>query len=254
MSTTHAMQLTANWLQIELENAENAANAGNDVQMKKNRDKYASHGNIILTMALLLREENPWLVPTEDHIYELMEPTNIELHATAMLSLPSGECMYPDPTLCTALISAFYSSLSDQVVFRAPVNVSISSKDKFLCRHWHFACMATESDGLPNELAMVVFLLRFIAAGVKGMCKLTTVRLNKIHLIDKHDLAGELVGFQVGVTMESETRCLVLWKLMVLWEPATYILQGLGRRCCVPENYSSVVCRFRFSYGVWQCT
>ncbi|KAI7978985.1 Nuclear pore complex protein NUP107 [Camellia lanceoleosa] len=51
-------------------------------------------------------KENPWLVPTEDHIYESVEPLFLELHAIAMLCLPSGECMCPDATLCATLIGA----------------------------------------------------------------------------------------------------------------------------------------------------
>ncbi|MFS7974637.1 putative nuclear pore protein [Helianthus anomalus] len=206
-----------NWLQIELENAENAANAGNDVSdEEKQRANMVAMETLSSSMALLLREENPWLVPTEDHIYELMEPTNIELHATAMLSLPSGECMYPDPTLCTALTSAFYSSLSDQVVLerQLQVNVSISLKDSS-CVDIALRCMATESDGFgPNELADGGVLAAVIAAGVKG----------------------ELVGFQVGVTMEILR--LDAWYCGTdgsLGSPATYILRGLCRRCCVPE-------------------
>ncbi|KAI7735809.1 hypothetical protein M8C21_000571 [Ambrosia artemisiifolia] len=200
-----------NWLQIELENA------GNDVSKEEKERAYmVAMETLSSSMALLLREENSWLVPTEDHIYELMEPTNIELHATAMLSLPSGECMYPDPTLCTALTSAFYSSLSDEVVLerQLQVNVSISAKDSSSVEI-ALRCMATESDGFgPNELADGGVLAAVVAAGVKG----------------------ELVGFQVGVTMEILR--LDAWYCGIdgsLGSPATYILRGLCRRCCIPE-------------------
>ncbi|KAI3786220.1 hypothetical protein L1987_45355 [Smallanthus sonchifolius] len=200
-----------NWLQIELDDA------GIDLSNEeKARANLVARETLSSSMTLLLRDENPWLVPTEDHIYEFMEPTNIELHATAMLSLPSGECMYPDPTLCTALTSAFYSSLSDEVVLdrQLQVNVSISAKDSSSVEI-ALRCLATENDGFgPNKLADGGVLAAVIAAGVKG----------------------ELVGFQVGVTMEILR--LDAWYCGTdgsLGSPATYIFRGLCRRCCVPE-------------------
>ncbi|KAG2241600.1 hypothetical protein Bca52824_096420 [Brassica carinata] len=33
----------------------------------------------------------------------------LELHATSMLCLPSGECLRPDATVCAALMSAVYA-------------------------------------------------------------------------------------------------------------------------------------------------
>ncbi|XP_076889384.1 nuclear pore complex protein NUP107-like isoform X2 [Bidens hawaiensis] len=200
-----------NWLQIEIENA------GDDVSKEeKVKANMVAMETLSSSMALLLREENHWLVPTEDNIYDLMEPTNIELHATAMLSLPSGECMYPDPTLCTALTSAFYSSISDEVVsdHQLQVNVSVSAKDSSSVEI-ALRCCATENDGFgPNKLADGGVLAAVIAAGVKG----------------------ELAGFQVGVTMEILR--LDAWYCGTdgsLGNPATYILRGLCRRCCIPE-------------------
>lgn len=63
-----------------------------------------------------LGKENPWLVPTEDSTYESVEPLFLELRATAMLCLPSGECMCPDANLCASLMSALYASVDEQVV------------------------------------------------------------------------------------------------------------------------------------------
>lgn len=59
-------------------------------------------------------------------MYELVDPTSLELHATAMLCLPSGECMLPDATLCTALTSALYSSVSNEVVNNRQLQVCSS--------------------------------------------------------------------------------------------------------------------------------
>lgn len=57
----------------------------------------------------------PWLASI-DNIYESAEPVFLELHATAMLCLPSGDCLCPDATVCTTLTSALYSSVGDEVV------------------------------------------------------------------------------------------------------------------------------------------
>lgn len=58
----------------------------------------------------------PWLVLTQDPVYESTELLFLELHATAMLCLPSGEWMAPDATLCTTLMSALYSSVIEEEV------------------------------------------------------------------------------------------------------------------------------------------
>lgn len=61
-------------------------------------------------------KEEPWLVPTQDRLYESTEPVFLELHATAVLCLPSGEWMVPDATVCTTLTSALYSSVTEEEV------------------------------------------------------------------------------------------------------------------------------------------
>ncbi|KAJ9568502.1 hypothetical protein OSB04_004468 [Centaurea solstitialis] len=203
-----------NWLQIELENA--AIDPSDISNEEKQRATVVAMETLSSSMTLLLRKENQWLVPTEDNIYELMEPTNLELHATAMLCLPSGECMPPDATLCTALTSAFYSSVSEEVVSdrQLLVNVSISAKDSCSVEV-SLRCLATENDGIgPNKLADGGVLAAVIAAGIKG----------------------ELAGFQAGVTMEILR--LDAWYCDndgSLGSPATYIVRGLCRRCCIPE-------------------
>ncbi|CAL5379562.1 unnamed protein product [Camellia sinensis] len=128
-----------------------------------------------------LRKENPWLVPVEDHVYESVEPLFLELHAIAMLCLPSGECMCPDATLCATLMSALYSSVNEEVVLnRQLMVVSISSTDNY-CIEVFLRCLATDGDGLgPHELNDGGILATVIAAGFKG----------------------ELVRFQADVTME----------------------------------------------------
>ncbi|XP_028082988.1 nuclear pore complex protein NUP107-like [Camellia sinensis] len=94
------------------------------------------------------------------------------------------------------------------------VSVSISSTDNY-CIEVVLRCLATDGDGLgPHELNDGGILAIVIAVGFKG----------------------ELVRFQAGVTME-------ILRLDAWYSskdgspegPATYIVQGLCRRCCIPE-------------------
>lgn len=73
-------------------------------------------------------KENPWLAFVEDHTHESEASVFLELHATAMLCLPSGESMHPDATICTVLMSALYSSVSKEVVLHRQLMVCL-----FLC-------------------------------------------------------------------------------------------------------------------------
>ncbi|KAK2979499.1 hypothetical protein RJ640_008383, partial [Escallonia rubra] len=203
-----------NWLKIELENAEiPPLELSNE---EKQRAVAAARETLSSSLSLLRRKENPWLVPTEDRIYESVEPIFLELHATAMLCLPSGECMSPDATLCTTLMSALYSSVNEEVVLNRQlmVNVSISARDSY-CLNVVVRCLATEGDGLgPHVLDDGGILATLIAAGFKG----------------------ELIRFQAGVTMEISR--IDAWYSSSdgsLGDPATYIVRGLCRRCCVPE-------------------
>lgn len=75
-----------------------------------------------LVILLYVGKETPWLAST-DRMYESAEPVFLELHATAMLCLPSGECLCPDATVCTTLTSALYSSAGDEVVLNRQLMV-----------------------------------------------------------------------------------------------------------------------------------
>ncbi|CAL5381220.1 unnamed protein product [Camellia sinensis] len=94
------------------------------------------------------------------------------------------------------------------------VSVSISSTDNY-CIEVVLRCLATDGDGLgPHELNDGGILATVIAAGFKG----------------------ELVRFEAGVTVE-------ILRLDAWYSskdgspegPATYIVRGLCRRCCIPE-------------------
>ncbi|KAL6144439.1 hypothetical protein ACLB2K_055132 [Fragaria x ananassa] len=203
-----------NWLKIKLENAEVTPM---DLSMdEKQRAVSAAKETLNSSLSLLLRKDNPWLASGEDNVYGSVEPIFLELHATAMLCLPSGECLLPDATVCTTLMSALYTSVSEEDVLNRQlmINVSISSKDN-CCVEVVLRCLAVPGDGLgPQEHDDGGILGTVMAAGFKG----------------------ELLRFQPGVTMDISR--LDAWyssKDGSLESPATYIVQGLCRRCCLPE-------------------
>jgi len=68
-------------------------------------------------------DERPWLYAVESSPFESPEVIFLELHASAMLCLPSGECMLPDATSCTALTSALYSTVSEDDVLHRQLKV-----------------------------------------------------------------------------------------------------------------------------------
>ncbi|CAL5379620.1 unnamed protein product [Camellia sinensis] len=157
-----------NWLKVELKNVK-VSPLELSVE-EKQRAIAAAKETLNSSFSLLLRKENPWLVPTEDHVYESVEPLFLELHAIEMLCLPSGECMCPDATLCATLLSALYSSVSKEVVLNRQlmVSVSISSTDNY-CIEVVLCCLATDGDGLgPHELNDGGILATVIAAGFKA--------------------------------------------------------------------------------------
>ncbi|XP_047340938.1 nuclear pore complex protein NUP107 [Impatiens glandulifera] len=203
-----------NWLGIELENVE-VPPSELSVE-EKQRTMMAAKETLDSSLLLLLREDNPWLVPIEDRLYDSSEPLFLELHATAILCYPSGERLCPDATVCATLMSALYSSVTEEEVLsrQLMVNATISTRDSY-CIEVVLRCKAIDGDGHGlHELNDGGLLANVLAAGFKG----------------------ELVRFQAGVTMEISR--LDAWyssKEAFLDGPATYILRGLCRRCCIPE-------------------
>ncbi|OWM86025.1 hypothetical protein CDL15_Pgr027251 [Punica granatum] len=136
-----------NWLKIELDIAEVSSH---ELSLEeKGRATAAAKEALDSSMRLLLRRESPWLASAGDHVYEAIEPLFLELHASAILCLPSGECLCPDATVCATLMSALYSSVSEEVVLNRQllVNVSISTKDNY-CINVALRCLAVDGDGL----------------------------------------------------------------------------------------------------------
>ncbi|XP_011048583.1 PREDICTED: nuclear pore complex protein NUP107 [Populus euphratica] len=203
-----------NWLKIELENGE-VPPLELSVEDKQ-RATAAAKETLNSSMSLLLRKGNPWLASPDDETFESTMLVFLELHATAMLCLPSGECMHPDATICTALMSALYSSVCEEVVLRRQlmVNVTISLRDNY-CIEIVLRCLAVEGDRLGSH--------QVNDGGVLG-------------IVMTAGFKGELARFQAGVTMEISR--LDAWYTSAdgtLEGPATYIVRGLCRRCCLPE-------------------
>ncbi|XP_013610635.1 PREDICTED: nuclear pore complex protein NUP107 isoform X2 [Brassica oleracea var. oleracea] len=201
-----------NWLKFQLENAEVTELSEEENQ----KAVVAAKETLDSSLSLLLRKDNPWLTFLEDDVFESEEHIFLELHATAMLCLPSGECLRPDATVCVALMSALYASVTEEVVLdrQLMVNVSISSRDSY-CIEVVLRCLATEGDGLGPHNANDGGILSSVAAAA---------------------FKGELTRFQAGVTMDISR--LDAWyssKEGSLETPATYIVRGLCRRCCLPE-------------------
>ncbi|XP_073009104.1 nuclear pore complex protein NUP107 [Typha latifolia] len=203
-----------NWLKIEMENA--VVPPAKLSSEEKDRAFAAARETLSSSLSLLLREGNPWLVSSQNIIYDSTEHHFLELHATAMLRLPSGECVAPDATLCTALTSALYSAVSEEDVLKHQlmVNVAISSRDNY-CVEVVLRCLAMTDDVLGlyavNDGGLLATVM---AAGFKG----------------------ELHRFQTGVTTDISR--LDAWysdENGSVGNPATYIVKGLCRRCCLPE-------------------
>ncbi|KAG0461712.1 hypothetical protein HPP92_022009 [Vanilla planifolia] len=203
-----------NWLNIEWENADvPPASLSSE---EKERAIVAGKETLKSSLSLLLREGTAWLNATENNVIEQTVPMFLELHAYAMLCLPSGECLNPDATLCTALTSALYASVSDDEVLQRQLMVNVSSSvTNNYCVEVKLRCLTMEGDGFGvHESNDGGLLARVMAAGFKG----------------------ELTRFQAGVTIEISR--------MDAWYsqndgsrqlPANYIVKGLCRRCCLPE-------------------
>ncbi|CAL5373871.1 unnamed protein product [Camellia sinensis] len=191
------------------------------------------------------RKENPWLVPAEDHVYESVEPLFLELHAIAMLCLPSGECMCPDATLCVTNINEcplFFSKRGSCLLLPAH-GERLYLINRQLLHGGCLRCLATDGGGLgPHELNDGGILATVIAAGFKDWVKSNTrhpagiTRSCLTSYVLFYMVFRELVRFQAGVTMEISR--LDAWysiKDGSLEGPATYIVWVLCRRCCIPE-------------------
>ncbi|KAJ1276589.1 hypothetical protein BS78_05G226100 [Paspalum vaginatum] len=204
-----------NWLKVEMQNA--AVSPEMLSAEEKDQAVAAAKETLELAFLLLHRDERPWLYAAESSPFESSEVIFIELRASAMLCLPSGECMLPDATSCTALTSALYSTVSEEDVLhrQLKVDVQVSSKDP-CCIEVSLRCLAAEGDGYGlHEANDGGLLAAIMAAGFKG----------------------ELSRFQPGVSMAISR--LDAWYSDgsgSVESTAAYIIRGLCRRCCLPET------------------
>ncbi|CAN6363575.1 unnamed protein product [Urochloa humidicola] len=204
-----------NWLKVEMQNATVSPEM---LSAEENEQAVAAAKETLeLAFLLLKKDERPWLDAVESSPFESSEPIFLELHASAMLCLPSGECMLPDATSCTALTSALYSTASEQDVLhrQLKVDVQVSSRDP-CCIEVALRCLAAEGDGYGlHEANDGGLLAAIMSAGFKG----------------------ELSRFQPGVSMAISR--LDAWYSDgngSVESTAAYIIRGLCRRCCLPET------------------
>ncbi|KAI4325370.1 hypothetical protein MLD38_030775 [Melastoma candidum] len=201
------------WLEIEVKNAEASLELSSE---ERDVASAAARDMLVPSISMLSRKNDPWLVNVDDGLSEEQETLFIELHAAAVLCLPSGESLCPDPSVCASLMSALYSSVSEEEVLKRQltIDVRISSANKY-CIEVVLRCTALIGDGLgPTALNDGGILAGVMAAGFKG----------------------ELDHFQSGVTLEISR--LDAWYSSEdgsLQGPAPYIIRGLCHRCCIPE-------------------
>ncbi|KAG2563842.1 hypothetical protein PVAP13_8KG368602 [Panicum virgatum] len=204
-----------NWLKVEIQNAA----VPPDMLSAEENDQAVAAAKETLELAFLLlkKDERPWLDAVESSPFEPSQPIFLELHACAMLCLPSGECMLPDATSCTALTSALYSTANEEDMLhrQLKVDVQVSSRDP-CCIEVALCCLAAEGDGYGlHETSDGGLLAAIMAAGFKG----------------------ELSRFQPGVSMAISR--LDAWYSDgngSVESTAAYIIRGLCRRCCLPET------------------
>ncbi|CAN6451397.1 unnamed protein product [Victoria cruziana] len=203
------------WLKIELENA---VVPPHELAVEEIEKAYVAAKEMLDTsLDLLLKREAPWFDEGSTAYNDPADRVFLELHTTLMLCLPTGESVLPDPTLCTTLTSALYSSVGEDVALerQLQIDVTASSKDQN-CFEAVIRCLAADGDGLKQHKANDGGLLaEVIAAGFKG----------------------ELPRFQAKVTLEISQ--LDAWYTDVMGSskvPAPYIVRGLCRRCCLPET------------------
>jgi len=204
-----------NWLKVEIQNAA----VPPDMLSAEENDQAVAAAKETLELAFLLlkKDERPWLDAVESSPFEPSQPIFLELHACAMLCLPSGECMLPDATSCTALTSALYSTANEEDMLhrQLKVDVQVSSRDP-CCIEVALCCLAAEGDGYGlHETSDGGLLAAIMAAGFKG----------------------ELSRFQPGVSMAISR--LDAWYSDgngSVESTAAYVIRGLCRRCCLPET------------------
>ncbi|CAM6042536.1 unnamed protein product [Sphagnum compactum] len=206
--------LYRSWLKMEQENAEVPPELLSIDE--KQRAISAAQEALDQGSALLYESNGFWLAGmVSSDANELTDFEWLEVHVTAVLMSDTGAYLAPEATLCTALSSSLFECGGDSGVQRQlTVDVQKSTKDGS-CVDVQLRCVSIEGDGVGTAIAHDGGLLGSILA-----------------LAAK----GELPHFQAGLILEVVTMDAWYWdNSFVKRLPAVYILQGLCRRCCLPE-------------------
>ncbi|KAG6549031.1 hypothetical protein Mapa_009474 [Marchantia paleacea] len=205
--------LYRNWLKIE---------QGNSVvpidelsSDEKERAATAAQQALDAASSLLQRNHGMWLAGVDDVAEDDLAPDWVELQCTGMLSSSSGSSLVPDASVCTALVDALYNCGAIQGVQRQlTVDVTVNGKDHSLVDIL-LRCLPVKGDGLGSNTDYDGGLLASIMA---------------------YAVKGELPHFRAGIVLE--VLRLDAWYISgdgIQQVQAGYIVQGLCRRCCLPE-------------------
>lgn len=205
--------LYRNWLKIEMDNDEVSPIELSSEEREK--EVVAARQALNASLSLLERKYTPWLTGIQDMPQDIEEGEWLELDGIAMFRLSSGDCLLPDATTCTALTSALYACAGELATERQlSVDISICTGDEY-CINVFLRCTALEGDGIGPCTAEDGGLLASVMAAA---------------------FKGELEHFEEGVALEVfQLDAWYINKEGFHEAPAKFIVQGLCRRCCIPE-------------------
>ncbi|BBN06716.1 nuclear pore complex protein Nup107 [Marchantia polymorpha subsp. ruderalis] len=205
--------LYRNWLKIEQGNS--VVPSDELSSDEKERAATAAQQALDAASSLLQRNHGMWLAGVDDVAEDDLAPDWIELQCTGMLSSSSGSSLVPDASVCTALVDALYNCGAIQGVQRQlTVDVTVNGKDHSLVDIL-LRCLPVKGDGLGSNTDYDGGLLASIIA---------------------YAVKGELPHFRAGIVLE--VLRLDAWYISgdgIQQVQAGYIVQGLCRRCCLPE-------------------
>lgn len=205
--------LYRSWFNIEQTNAE----VPPEHLSVEEKERAISAARVALeqAFALLTCDNGMWLAGVDTTVGADTEVAWLELQATAVLMSASGVYLPPEPTVCTTLSSALHHCGGEAGLMRQlTVEVDVNRRD-INCVDVRLRCLPVSGDGLG------------LATGHDGGLLGSILALAA---------KGEMPHFQSGLALEVVSMDAWRWdENLVLRTPATYILQGLARRCCLPE-------------------
>lgn len=204
--------LYRSWLKLTQTNAE----VPPEYLSADEKERTVSAARVTLEQStLLLKDDSGLWLAGMDTVALDSEVGWLEIEATAVLMSSAGAYLAPDPTVCSTLSSALHHCGGDAGVQRQlTVEVDTNRRDSN-CVDLRLRCLPVLGDGLGSATGHDGGLLASILA-----------------LAAK----GEMPHFQSGLALEVVTMDAWCWDESVIHQsPATYILRGLCRRCCLPE-------------------